>query len=61
MGRSKIDRKVILEFIDAQSMELFWQGTSDSSYDTEGTPEYREAQLKAVVDKLLNKYPPKTK
>ena len=59
VGKSTVNRQIVFEFIDAQSNVLFWEAVSESKYNPNTSPEKREAILKTIVDKVLEKYPPK--
>lgn len=58
MGQPNVNRQIVFDFIDDRSVGLFWQAVSESSYNLKSTPEKREARLRAIVDKVLAKYPP---
>lgn len=60
VGQNKNTRKIIIDFVDKNKGErLFWQAVSESRYDSNTTPEKREAQFEALVEKVFSKYPPK--
>ena len=59
VGNSKTNREIVFEFVDAQTNNLFWQAVSESNYNSNVSPEKREAKLLAVVNKVLEGYPPK--
>lgn len=59
VGQPNINRQIIIDFVDESSIGLFWQAVSESSYNMNATPEKREERLKAIVDKILEGYPPK--
>ena len=59
IGQSNIKRQITIDFVDENKKQLFWQAVSESSFNPNGTPENREAKLKAIVEKILSKYPPK--
>ena len=48
-----------IDFVDENKAGLFWQAVSESSYNPNASPEQREKQMKAIVEKVLSKYPPK--
>jgi hypothetical protein len=58
IGQSKINRRLIIDFIDENGNGLFWQAVSDSSYNPKASLEKRESVLKAIVEKVLLQYPP---
>jgi len=57
IGDSKYSRELIFDFID-EDKGLFWQAVAVGSYNSNANPEKREANLKAIVDKVLAGYPP---
>lgn len=58
VGQANMNRQIVFDFVDDTKTGLFWQAVSESSYDPKATPEKREAQLQAIVEKVLSKYPP---
>lgn len=61
IGQSKLSRQIIFDFIDEEGKGLFWQAVTESNYNPKASPEKRETNLKAVVEKTLSDYPPKKK
>jgi hypothetical protein len=59
VGKSKMSREIVFEFVDAEKNNLFWQAISESNYKENTSPEKREENLKAIVAKVLEGYPPK--
>lgn len=57
IGQTKTRREIIFDFVDASSMQLFWQAKSESSYNPNATPLKREERFIAIVDKVFKKYP----
>jgi hypothetical protein len=57
VGETKLNREIIFDFIDNNN-GLFWQAVARSSYRPDTNPDAREANLKAIVDKILLGYPP---
>ena len=60
IGQANISRHMVFEFVDENGIGLFWQAISESSYNPNSTPEKREAHLKAIIEKVFKKYPPKS-
>lgn len=58
VGQSSIMRQIIIDFVDESKAGLFWQAVSDSRYNPNATPEQKESNLNAIVDKILQGYPP---
>ena len=61
VGQSNVQREIIFDFVDSQKDLLFWQATSKSSLNENATPVEREKKLKDIVEKVLSKYPPKSR
>jgi len=59
VGQPKMNRIILFEFIDENGIGLFWQAESESGFNPNATPEKREAQFNAIVEKVLKGYPPK--
>ena len=61
IGQSNVQREIIFDFVDSQKEQLFWQATSKSSFNENVTPVEREKKLQEIVEKVLSKYPPRTR
>lgn len=61
VGVKTLQRQITFDFVDAKREELFWQAVSESSFKENISPVVREQKLAELVDKVLAKYPPKTK
>ncbi|MGB5555606.1 MAG: DUF4136 domain-containing protein [Flavobacteriaceae bacterium] len=61
VGRPNLERILQFDFVDAKKDMLFWQAISTSSLKEDLPPVLREQKLQELVDKVLKKYPPKTK
>ncbi|WP_204346341.1 DUF4136 domain-containing protein [Psychroserpens algicola] len=61
IGQSQLGREIVFEFVDENKTGLFWQAISESNYKPNATPEKREAQFKAIVEKVLEGFPPEQK
>lgn len=59
IGQGSVSRQIILDFVDGETQQLFWQGVSREPSAPANTPEARAEQFKKVIVKLLEKYPPK--
>ena len=51
--------RLTLDFIDAKNDSLIWQAVVDGKFDRNASPQNRETQLRIMVLKALNGYPPK--
>ena len=61
IGQAKVNRQIIIDFVDENGKGLFWQAISESSFNPNAAPEKREERLKAIVEKIFSKYPPTLK
>jgi len=61
VGQKRLQRQIYFKFIDAERGQLFWEGVGESSFKENVSPTEREQKLMELVDKVLSKYPPKTK
>lgn len=59
VGQPHVTMKITVEFVDDSKTGLFWQAISESGFKANQKPEKRDARFKAIVEKMLNKYPPK--
>jgi hypothetical protein len=58
IGQANLNRQIIIDFVDENKKQLFWQAISESSFNQNATPEKREERLHAIVEKVLAGYPP---
>ncbi|WP_136480191.1 DUF4136 domain-containing protein [Cognatitamlana onchidii] len=61
VGEGNINREITIDFVNQSKRQLFWQAISEASYNPDASPEARDNMLKAIVDKVLSKYPPEQK
>lgn len=61
VGQAKVSQEIIFEFVDENRSGLFWQAISESDFQPNATPEARESNYKAIVQKVLSGYPPTPK
>ncbi|WJJ97544.1 DUF4136 domain-containing protein [Algibacter luteus] len=61
IGQANVNRQIIIDFVDENKKQLFWQAISESSFKPNATPEKREEQFNAIVAKILTGYPPDKK
>ena len=59
LGQAKINREIIVAFVDDSKTGVFWQAVSESNFNPDATPEKRAARIIAIVEKVLEGYPPK--
>lgn len=59
IGQANVNRQITIDFVDENKKQLFWQAVIETSINPNATPEKREQQFQAIVEKALAKYPPK--
>lgn len=59
LNSNKLNRQIVLDFVDKDRTKLFWQAVSESAYNPNAKPEKREADFMTLVNKILSQYPPK--
>lgn len=59
LGGNQNTREIVIEFVDDSEGGMFWQAVSESSYSENASPEKREENFVALVEKIFSKYPPK--
>ncbi|MDG5492502.1 DUF4136 domain-containing protein [Psychroserpens sp. SPM9] len=60
IGQSQLGREIVFEFVDENKNGLFWQAVSESNYKPKASPEKKEAQFVAIVEKVLEGFPPES-
>lgn len=61
IGQPKVKREITFNFVDNKKDVLFWEAVSIDAYKENQTPEQRELHMQALVNKVLEKYPPEEK
>lgn len=61
VGQKSLQRQIHFKFIDAERVQLFWEGVGESAFKENIPPVEREQKLMELVDKVLSKYPPNQK
>ncbi|MUU79562.1 DUF4136 domain-containing protein [Winogradskyella endarachnes] len=59
VGQNQQTREIIIDFVDETKTGLFWQAVSESKYNSNASPEKREAVFAKLVEKVFAEYPPK--
>lgn len=59
IGQSNLNRRITFDFVDENKKQLFWQAISEASFNPNSPPENREERINAIVEKVLEGYPPK--
>jgi hypothetical protein len=58
IGGNKINEKIAIDFVDAGSNQLFWQGIVNAKVKEKINPREREVFVNDLVKKILSKFPP---
>jgi hypothetical protein len=58
-GGKKVNERITIDFVDAASNQLFWQGTLNVKVREKIKPKEREVLVQKLIQKILSKYPPK--
>lgn len=58
-GGKKINELITIDFVDAQSNKLFWQGVLNVKVREKIKPKDRVVLVERIVKKILSNYPPK--
>jgi len=61
VGSPKLEQQIRFDFVDAKKDALFWQAISSSSLKENMPPIVREQKFQELTQKVLSKYPPKTR
>ena len=56
IGQKKLSEEFIIEFVNAKTNELFWEGILVSKVTENRAPELKEIHFKTVIRKILNAY-----
>ena len=59
--QSNLERVIRFDFVDSKRDVLFWQAVSSSSLKENLPPVVREQKFQDLVEKVLAKYPPKSR
>ena len=60
IGGKKINERVTIDFVDASTNTLFWQGVLNVKVREKMTPQQRVKLVDQIVRKILSNYPPKS-
>jgi len=58
-GRTIKEGTLMIDFVDARTSNLVWQGASSRQLSRSPTPEKTNANIDEVVSEILKKFPPK--
>lgn len=58
IGAKKLNEELVIEFVNAKTNQIIWEGALNSKIKENRNPEEKELQYTEVVKKILNYYPP---
>ncbi|SDR72733.1 protein of unknown function [Polaribacter sp. KT25b] len=58
IGAKKLNEELVIEFVNAKTNQIIWEGALNSKIKENRNPEEKELQYTEVVKKILNHYPP---
>lgn len=61
IGGKKLNEEFIIEFVNAKTDEIIWEGILNSTIKEKRKPEEKELHFQEIIKKILEKYPPKKK
>ena len=61
IGGKKLNEEFIIEFVNAKTDEIIWEGILNSTIKEKRKPEEKEMHFKEIIKKIVEKYPPKKK
>ncbi len=61
IGQSNVQREIRFDFVDSKKDMLIWQAISKSHLNENMTPFEREKKLHEIVEKVLSRFPPKSR
>ncbi len=57
-GAEKLEENIIVDFVDAKSNKLFWQGDLKTKVRKKTTPQQKDKLVREIIKKIVEKYPP---
>lgn len=61
IGGRMVNQQLTMDFVDVEKDDLVWQAVAEGEMKERATPQQKEAYYLSVIQKILNKYPPKGK
>ena len=61
IGVKKLNEEFIIEFVNAETNEVIWEGVLNSIVKEQRKPEEKGTHFKEIIKKIFDNYPPKTK
>ncbi len=60
-GAKKVNEKIVIDFVDADTNTIFWQGILSRTVKEKMKTKDRVWHIQKVVEQVLSNYPPKSK
>lgn len=61
IGGKKLNEELIIEFVNAKTNSIIWEGILNSTIKEQRKPEEKKLHFKEIIKIILEKYPPKGK
>lgn len=58
IGGKKLNEELIIEFVNAKTNSIIWEGILNSTIKEKRSPEEKVLHFKNIIPKILAKYPP---
>ncbi|WP_370391848.1 DUF4136 domain-containing protein [uncultured Winogradskyella sp.] len=58
LNSNQFSKEIVIEFVDLSTIGTFWQVIIETTFNPDASPEKREAQFKALSEKVFSGYPP---
>jgi hypothetical protein len=58
IGSKKLNEEFIIEFVNAKTNTIFWEGILNSTIKENREPEEKNFHFQQIIKKILEKYPP---
>ncbi|WP_334055691.1 DUF4136 domain-containing protein [Polaribacter sp. P097] len=59
IGGKKLNETFKIEFVNAKTNNLIWEGVLNSTVKEKRTPEEKELHYNSIINEILKQYPPK--
>lgn len=59
IGGKKLSEEFIIEFVNAKTDKIFWEGVLHSTVKEKRKPEEKQLHFQEIIKKILANYPPK--
>jgi hypothetical protein len=59
IGGKKLNEEFVIEFVNAKTDQVIWEGILNSKIKEKRTPEQKELHFNEIIKKILDRYSPK--